>query len=388
LIFFSAESRIDIGEAENIDSIINDYIEKMKQASIVYNKHGISHGKGDLNAIAKMMYKVIMKPIEPYIKGKKHLYISPDSNLNLIPFEVLLDPDDKYLLEDYMISYIGAGRDIARFNDTTVTKNDALIMADPDYDMGLEEIEKVTNKLDIRVARVRGSVSKDADVLQFGRLPDTKEEADAIEKLLKGSYKLNVKNYQDKNALEEVLLQTDSTRIIHISTHGYFLKGEELKRLSGRQSSFEMDKIRDLGIENPMLRSGIVLAGANTSLKEKRDDGIVSAEKILGLKLKGTELVVLSACNTGVGEVQSGEGVFGLKRAFLLSGAKTLVMSLWNVPSKETTELMVDFYTLMAEGKSKAEALRVAKMRMMEKNPHPFFWGAFVMTGDPGKMKY
>jgi CHAT domain-containing protein len=110
---------------------------------------------------------------------------------------------------------------------------------------------------------------------------------------------------------------------------------------------------------------------------------MVSAEKILGLRLKGTEIVVLSACETGVGGVRSGEGVFGLKRAFILSGAKTIVMSLWSVPSEETTELMTKFYTLMSEGKTKAEALRQAKIDMMKKKGNPFYWGAFVLVGKP-----
>jgi CHAT domain-containing protein len=145
----------------------------------------------------------------------------------------------------------------------------------------------------------------------------------------------------------------------------------------------EKERFVDPGIENPMLRSGIVLAGVNASLKEGRDDGVVSAEKILGLRLKGTDLVVLSACETGVGDVKSGEGVFGLKRSFILSGAKTVVMSLWSIPSKETTELMTDFYTLMAKGKSKAEALREARLNLMKKNPNPFYWGAFIMVGNP-----
>jgi CHAT domain-containing protein len=132
-----------------------------------------------------------------------------------------------------------------------------------------------------------------------------------------------------------------------------------------------------------MLRSGIVLAGVNASLKEGRDDGVVSADKILGLRLKGTDLVVLSACETGVGDVRNGEGVFGLKRSFILSGAKTVVMSLWSIPSKETTELMTDFYTLMAKGKTKAEALREARLNLMKKKSNPFYWGAFVMVGNP-----
>ena len=132
-----------------------------------------------------------------------------------------------------------------------------------------------------------------------------------------------------------------------------------------------------------MLRSGLALAGVNASLKEGRDDGLVSAEKILGLRLRGTDLVVLSACETGVGDIKNGEGVFGLKRAFILSGAKTVVMSLWSIPSKETTELMTDFYTLWAKGKTKAVAFREARLNLMKKKPNPFYWGAFIMVGNP-----
>jgi CHAT domain-containing protein len=132
-----------------------------------------------------------------------------------------------------------------------------------------------------------------------------------------------------------------------------------------------------------MLRSGLALAGANASLKQGGDQGLVSAEKILGLRLKGTGLVVLSACETGLGEVRSGEGVFGLQRAFILSGAQTLVMSLWSVPSAETTELMSCFYRLLSQGIPKAEALRQAKLALKEKKQNPFFWGAFVLVGRP-----
>jgi CHAT domain-containing protein len=185
-------------------------------------------------------------------------------------------------------------------------------------------------------------------------------------------------------ALEEILFSVESPRILHLATHGYFLKDEEAKELLSQGFDLqEIEMIPGIGIENPMLRSGIVLAGVNTSLREGRDDGMVSAEKILGLRLKGTEIVVLSACETGVGDVRNGEGVFGLKRAFILSGAKTIVMSLWSVPSKETTELMTRFYTLMSEGKTKAEALGKAKLDMMKKKVNPFYWGAFILVGKP-----
>ncbi|OGW67629.1 MAG: hypothetical protein A3J72_06150 [Nitrospirae bacterium RIFCSPHIGHO2_02_FULL_40_19] len=380
---------IDIADTEDIDSHIKAYLEEMRRPTI----YGELPKMGILKKEAKLLYEVVIKPVEKYIKGKKTLFISPDGNLNLIPFEVLMTPDGRYLIEDYLINYISAGRDIIRFTDTTTAKGDVIIIADPDYDMGLKERDKMTERL--KVAKIiRGGVSRDASNLSFDRLPETKQEADDIEKVLKKRFK--VKNYQDRSAIEEVIFSSETPTILHLATHGYFLKDEEMKGGSDirgvtikLKEGFAMDEgINPVlseaeGIENPMLRSGIVFSGVNTSLKTGRDEGMVSAEKILGLNLKGTDLVVLSACETGVGDVKNGEGVFGLKKAFMLSGAKTLVMSLWSVPSAETTEIMTEFYTLMAEGNTKSGALRQARLNMMEKSPNPFYWGAFVMVGKP-----
>jgi len=370
---------IDISNTEGIDNHIKAYLEEMRRAKEFRDLPR----ERILKAEAKALYELLLKPIEKEIKGKKHLYISPDGNLNLIPFEVLMTPKGKYLMEDYNITYIAAGRDIIRFEDTNVAKGEPVIMADPDYDMGLQEKTQVAEAMGVVETRGPAPISRDGKDLRFKRLPDTKQEADAIEKVLKQTHKINVKNYQDKKALEEVLFNARDPRILHLATHGYFLKDEEVKhQLIMTSMSQGKEVFVDLGIENPMLRSGIVLAGANASLKEGRDDGVVSAEKILGLRLKGTELVVLSACDTGTGEVKSGEGVFGLKRSFILSGAKTVVMSLWSITSKETTELMIDFYTLMANGKTKAESLREAKLNLMKKKSNPLYWGAFIMVGN------
>jgi CHAT domain-containing protein len=332
---------------------------------------------------ARALYELIVQPIEPYLKGKRKLLISPDGLLNLIPFEIFISEEGRHLMEDFVINYVTAGRDIVRFTDTTVARGDAIIIANPDYDMEVKVKDKVAGEMGV-TKTIRGNVSRDAKGLKFIRLPDTKLEADNIEVILRRKYGEPIKNYQDIKALEEILFSVESPRILHLATHGYFLKDEEAKELLSQGFDFqEIEMTPDIGIENPMLRSGIVLAGINTSLREGRDDGMVSAEKILGLRLKGTEIVVLSACETGVGDVKSGEGVFGLKRAFILSGAKTVVMSLWSVPSRETTELMTRFYTLMAEGKTKAEALRQAKMDMMKEKRNPFYWGAFVLVGKP-----
>ncbi|PIV41829.1 MAG: hypothetical protein COS28_04480 [Nitrospirae bacterium CG02_land_8_20_14_3_00_44_33] len=375
---------IEISDAEDTEKHIKTYIQEMNRIKTI----GQIPDKAALDKAARAIYDIAIKPLEKYIKGRKQLFISPDGNLNLIPFEALVTPSNKYLMEEYTISYISAGRDIIRFTDTNIAKGDALIIADPDYDMGLVERDKMTKEM--KVAKtIRGGLSKDVFNISFDRLPDTKQEADAIEKVLKNKKKLKVKNYQGKNAIEEMIFSAETPKILHLATHGYFLNDEELKGSSETRGitiklkEDFMAKDETINIENPMLRSGIVFSGVNASLKAGRDEGMMSAEKILGLNLKGTDLVVLSACETGVGDVKNGEGVFGLKRAFILSGAKTLVMSLWSVPSAETTELMTDFYTLLADGKPKAEALRQAKLNMMMKKQNPFYWGAFVMTGKP-----
>jgi len=143
--------------------------------------------------------------------------------------------------------------------------------------------------------------------------------------------------------------------------------------------------------ENPLLRSGLILAGANTWHATKRplpeaEDGFLMAEDVAGLDLLDTELVVLSACDTGLGEIRTGEGVYGLQRAFLTAGAKTLIMSLWKVPDDQTQELMVDFYRRLLTGEGKAEALRNAQLAMKVNYPDPYYWGAFVCLGEPGPI--
>ena len=367
---------LTIAKEDEINTHINNYLAEMSKPEIHQGR--VMPKVSKLNEEAKALYEKVLKPLEPYFKGKKSIYISPDGNLNLIPFEAFVMPDGKYLMEEYEIDYITAGRDIIRFTDTAKAEDRVLIMADPDYDMGLEDIQKETAELNL--TSLKGEVSAALSEMEFPRLPETKDEADAIEKLIHGKYE--VKNLQDKKAIEEALLDTKKPRLVHLSTHGFFLKDEKLEPEDVIQFQ-SIDEIKPARIENPMLRSGLVFAGVNKSIKEGRDDGILTAEKILGLRLKGTEFVVLSACKTGTGNVNTGEGVFGLKRAFILSGAKTVVISLWSVPSKETTELMTDFYQLMEKGKTKAEALKQAKLNMKAKNENPFYWGAFVMVGNP-----
>jgi CHAT domain-containing protein len=145
-------------------------------------------------------------------------------------------------------------------------------------------------------------------------------------------------------------------------------------------------------MENPLLRSGLALAGANIwlcggSTSAEAEDGLLTAEDVTGMDLLDTELVVLSACETGLGKVHVGEGVFGLRRAFVLAGARRLVMSLWKVPDMHTQELMIEFYRRVLSGDGAAEALRGAKLAMKAKYPDSYYWAAFVFLGDPSPVQ-
>jgi CHAT domain-containing protein/tetratricopeptide (TPR) repeat protein len=362
---------VDLGETREINMRVNAYLQEVKSPLLF----GVLPREDILREESLRLHASLIKPIEKYLQGKKHLFISPGGNLNLIPFEVIVNREGKYLIEDYVINYITAGRDIMRFTDTSEAQKTAVIIADPDYDYRPPTNASGSGK--------RTKVAEEVMSMSFSSLPDSRQEADEIEKILKGPFKYGVDNYKGKDAREEILYEMKSPRILHLATHGYFLRDVDMKSGDWLMQDASGQGKGGKPADNPMLRSGIVLAGVNTSLKEGSDYGLVSADKAMTLRLRGIELVVLSACDTGVGEVSRGEGVFGLKRAFIVAGAKTLVMSLWSVPSRETTALMIKFYRLMAQGRGKAAALREAKLELMREHSNPFFWGAFVVVGKP-----
>jgi CHAT domain-containing protein len=197
--------------------------------------------------------------------------------------------------------------------------------------------------------------------------------------------------------LETPVKRNRSPRILHIASHGFFLPDARRDR---DKVQLELGTIVEPGgkglsrlahLENPLLRSGLALAGANTwlargELPEEAEDGLLTAEDVTGMDLLATELAVLSACETGLGEVHVGEGVYGLRRAFVLAGVKTLVMSLWKVPDQQTQELMENFYQRLLKGQPRAEALRKAQLAIRERYPNPLYWGAFVSQGNPAPL--
>jgi CHAT domain-containing protein/tetratricopeptide (TPR) repeat protein len=384
---------VDLGEAESVDALIY----QMKSALVQIRPQAHK----EVVALAARLYGSVFLPVEKELGDRKHIYLSPDGNLNLIPFEIFYEPDAGFLIEKYTFNYVPSGRDIIGYGASPQTQGKTLLFGDPDFDV------KTGKNASVATETVASGLKGDAGYrrlilsrnLRFDRLPGTRQEVQAIYALL-GEDRTTI--YTGEHATEAVLRRMKPPRILHLATHGFFLKDIEVGRRNDRSpargltvtaGATQNGSVQKINIENPLLQSGFVLAGANytlTSTESENFDGVVTAEKILGLKLLGTEMVVLSACNTGIGEVKTGEGVFGLRRAFTQAGAKSLVMSMWSVPDTETRELMVAFYeNILAGNMNRCQALRqaaLAELAVVEKRyafPHPLFWGAFVFMGEP-----
>ncbi|MFH1092201.1 MAG: CHAT domain-containing tetratricopeptide repeat protein [Pseudomonadota bacterium] len=347
---------------------------------------------------SRRLYDLVFAKIAPYLGASTEIFISPDGNLNLIPFEVLQGPDGKYLIEKYNFNYLASGRDLLSFGQLQGQAGKSILIGDPDFALTPSAKAIQLKRLGLK-AEEGGLRSTELRGLLFTPLPNTRLEIERVADILG---KEHCALYLGDQALEEVLFQARSPRILHLSTHGFFLKDEDLARLVPGldQRGFAVSPFSDrpqapaVKFENPLLRSGLALAGANEALTADRltaSDGLLTAEKVLGLKLIGTEVVVLSACSTGLGDVRNGEGVYGLRRAFVQAGTQGLVMSMWNVPDKETQELMVQFYRNLQAGLPRSQALRQAALKEMQivrgryGQAYPMFWGAFVFLGDPGR---
>ena len=325
----------------------------------------------DVQRLARAVDDRVMKPLRPLLGEAKHLLISPDGALNLIPFIALVDEQNKYLVERYSITYLTSGRDLVRLQTPRESHSEAVIVADPEF--GDPPVVIANND-----ASRKGGVRLDESKVLFAPLAKTRAEARAIKDLMPSSVVLS-----KTQATEAALRQLSGPRILHIATHGFFLQDDEAAAPATRGS----DDLR-LGkwvakVSNPLLRSGLALAGANQG-KSGNDDGVLTAMEAASLDLWGTKLVVLSACDTGVGEIKNGDGVYGLRRALVLAGAETQLMSLWPVSDTSTSELMIDYYKALQKGQGRGEALRQSQLQMLQNKlrQHPFYWASFIQSGE------
>jgi CHAT domain-containing protein len=373
---------VDLGEAATIDRAVDGW------------RQALRGNRVDVKRLARELDEKIMRPVRSALHSGqtgqmgvgeiRHLLIAPDGKLNLIPFAALVDEQNRYLIERYTISYLTSGRDLLRLQDSPPSQNAPLVVADPLFGTVASATVRGAQRSGIPLAGQRRESNPGQIV--FRPLPGTKGEALAIKAVLpKASLLLQ------QEATEAALKRARAPLILHIATHGFFFDDQQAQqaKMSGGSDDNPMS-VSDLRlsgraahIEDPLLRSGLALSGANQN-KNGDDDGMLTALEVAGLDLWGTRLVVLSACDTGVGDIKDGEGVQGLRRALVLAGSESQVMSLWPVTDEGAKELMIEYYRALQRGEGRSEGLRQVQLRMLrsEKRRHPFYWAAFIQSGE------
>jgi CHAT domain-containing protein len=356
---------IELGEAAAIDKAVEDF---RKAVADPDNDRALDLGNA--------LYKLTMAKIIPKLGGATNILIAPDGALNVVPFSALVDDKQDFLIKKYLFTYLTSGRDLLRLSVKTKAQGGGVVFADPKFDATAPAPSGGTT---------RGSRSADLRSLRWVPLPGTGQEADALQKTMKG-----LKVYRGDQATEGQLKSLHAPKILHLATHGFFLADEapppQADQMQAQSPS--PNSAASQTYENPLLRSGLALAGAN-KLSSGNDDGVLTALEASGLDLWGTKLVVLSACETGVGKVSNGEGVYGLRRSLVIAGAESLVMTLWQVDDFATKDLMAGYYKKLAAGKPRSAALREIQLELsaQDKYKHPFYWASFLPAGATTPIK-
>lgn len=380
LLLFSDQriASVDLGLAVEVDNL--------SQALLVALRNPGSQPK----AAAMALYRRVFGPLLPHLNGKNELFLSLDGALNVIPFAALHDGTD-YLLGRYRLHYLTSGRDLLRKPESDQHQN-PLVLADPDFQAVLSmPPHKPTATAPISPPEYPSLYQQ---LKGLPRLPGTRSEAAALQSLLRVSPLLG------SEATEEAVHRAQAPLILHIASHGVLLADNSSSSPAMLASRSMLRKSVLMGQAESSLqqqidasslsRSILLLAGTEhaETASDRAHDGILNAEEVRSLNLWGTQLVVLSACDTGTGAVTAGQGVYGLRRAFLVAGAETLVTSLWPVADKDTSELMITYYRNLVEGKKpRVAAMEEAMQVMKRKRPHPYYWAPFIVIGQDGPLR-
>jgi CHAT domain-containing protein len=332
------------------------------------------------------LYKLIWEPLEPFLKGVKKISYSPAGKLYGVAFHALPVDSSTILMDKYQLQQYTSTRQISLRTQAAerVKPGSIVLFGDAMFTMdSLQLVKQRKNNINAEVSSASTYTSKTRgnESGVWVSLPGTADEIKQIGQLFEQN-KIGTQSFVQALASEDNFksLSGKGQEIIHVATHGFFLP--ELKKKE-RASGISQGNVYSLA-EDPLMRSGLVLAGGNYAWSGKKpvdgvEDGIATAYEISQLNLSNTELLVLSACETALGDIKGSEGVFGLQRGFKMAGVKKMIVSLWQVPDKETAELMTTFYTYWLKGKTVNESFYQAQADMRKKYT-PFYWAAFVLV--------
>ena len=333
------------------------------------------------------LYELIWKPLSKYVHRGDTAYFSPSGKLYTIAIEALHTPNGQPLNQVYNMVRVSSTREVC-INKSSALPKSAVIYGGLEYDIDPSQMEEITRSMNLPSFDKTNFTNDSQTRAGWGYLKGSKTEADYISKLMSNSH-IEHKLYSGKMGNEESFkaLSGMSPTLMHLATHGFFMANSDAKKhtfTSMLQSIGQPGQSQQQTID-PMQRAGLILAGGNnvwtgTEISKNIEDGVLTAAEISAMNLYGTDIVVLSACETGLGDI-SEDGVFGLQRAFKQAGVNTLIMSLWKVGDSATELMMKTFYKHLLDGKSKRESFAIAQetVKKHEDFSDPYYWAAFIM---------
>ena len=384
---------LDLGEACQIDALVDQYRSHMLRVSSAGEAPSVLDLE-NYRDIAEGLYGKIWRPVEQHVSSKDLILVAADGALNMISFAGLIDGNGQYLIEHHPIHYLSAGRDAIRYRDEAPPGEGLLAMGDPDYSASAPErlwVRANTRQNGLTVAcsttrNVRSGCGR-LDEIGVAPLPGTRNEINQIaSKWAESTREPAVICFGREASEERLKADAPGKRVIHLATHGYFLEGTCVPEVPANGLSSRSGFVG----ENPLLLSGLFLAGANLhgagADSAGAEDGILTAYEVSAMNLEATQLVVLSACETGLGKVEEGEGVYGLRRAFQMAGARTVVSALWPVSDEATADMMSKLYgkrhQSIPETMRRIQWEKIRDLRRHKQPDHPFTWAGFIATGD------
>ncbi|MEZ6033576.1 MAG: CHAT domain-containing tetratricopeptide repeat protein [Planctomycetaceae bacterium] len=366
---------VDLGASATIDAKVREVREQIqKDFERLRNRDADEiQTTEELRNTTQELSKLLLSPLEESLTDVEELILSPDGELWTLPWDALVTQEGSFLIEKYRTRYVISGREFVRDMPERALIGAPAIFADANFNLDQDDV----------LAADSGGLSELRSVSNayFPQLKSSAAEAISIKPSIDGFTSDSAKLFLADDCQEATFKGLHRPRVLVVSTHGYVEKPGESKESQSATISYD----------NPLLRCGLAFAGANNrqlAAEDGKEDGILTGLEIVGIDLRGTELVVLSACQTGLGDIQDGEGVAGLRHAFQLAGARAVISSLWEVEDGATARLINAFFENLAKGLSKSEALRQAQLFQIKSRrerfgaAHPFFWSAFTLTGD------